>query len=89
MLLRGPLEIRFQQYRPKADIHRAYRQAQPPAGEIAATIRNFLCGVDHRQDMRCCAMVQRRCLEEVRCVRLRQRAKAFHRVHALGANQAA
>jgi hypothetical protein len=44
----------------------------------------FLCGVDHRQDTRCCAIIEHRCFREVRCVRVGQLAKAYVRVHALG-----
>ena len=35
-----------------------------------------LCGADHRQDARCCAMLERGCFKEVSCVRLGQLAKA-------------
>jgi hypothetical protein len=53
-----------------------------PSSSVART--TFLCGVDHRQGMRCRAMIEFRCLWEIRCVRVGQHAKACVRVHALG-----
>jgi hypothetical protein len=32
----------------------------------------FICGVDHRQDTRCCARIKHPCFKEVRCVRAGQ-----------------
>lgn len=55
-----------------------------PFGARAAGISLLFCGLDHRQDMRCCAMIERRCFNECAMADFGQLAKACIRVHALG-----